>query len=76
MTYNYDMRNEAKEAARNFINKQSPLWAVGWIVPAETQDDRKQKWSVCAVFSAPFEAEMFIDTLPQENRDRFFITRL
>lgn len=73
MYYEYNMKKAVKQEAIN--TQRSLIWAVGWIVPAETQDDRMEKYHICAFFENPVNAEMFIDTLPAETRNRFFITR-
>lgn len=73
LSYEYNFKKAVKQEA---IDTQSSLiWAVGWIVPAETQDDRTEKYHICAFFENPVNAEMFIDIMPKEARDRFFITR-
>ena len=49
-------------------------WAVAHKIDKETQDDRKTKVRVVAVFSYPGNAEDFINScLPKETKDRFFI---
>ena len=49
-------------------------WAVAYKIDKETQDDRKTKITVVAMFSAPSNAESFINNcLPEETKERFFI---
>lgn len=49
-------------------------WAVAYKIDKNTQDDRKTKVTVTAVFSSPDNAEDFINNcLPKETKDRFFI---
>ena len=49
-------------------------WAVAYKIDKRTQDDRKTKITVTAVFSNPDNAEDFINNcLPKETKDRFFI---
>ncbi len=49
-------------------------WAVAYKIDKNTQDDRKTKVNVTAVFSNPDNAEDFINNcLPKETKDRFFI---
>lgn len=49
-------------------------WAVASKINKSTQDDRKTKVTVTAVFSNPDNAEDFINNcLPKETKDRFFI---
>lgn len=72
--YNYDMRNQIKETAKNRLDCLT--WIVGATIPAETQDDKTEKYSIIAAFMYPYEAEIFIDNMPEETRNRFFITRL
>lgn len=49
-------------------------WAVAYKIDKSTQDDRKTKVTVTAVFSDPDNAEDFINNcLPKETKDRFFI---
>lgn len=49
-------------------------WAVAYRIDKSTQDDRKTKVTVTAVFSDPDNAEDFINNcLPKETKDRFFI---
>lgn len=74
MTYNYIMTSSAKKTASE--NRSNLRWAVGWIVPAETQDDRTEKMHICAVFEDPNNAEFFIDNIPTEQRSSFFVTRI
>lgn len=51
-------------------------WLVCFNIPANTQDDKKEKRQIIAAFRYPFEAQDFIDKcLPKETRDRFYITR-
>ena len=66
------MKDEVKRQAKEHAEKFSK-WAVCFTIPAETQDDRKEKYSVVATFVYPYDAEEFIDTL--QNPSRFFITR-
>lgn len=74
MTYEYIMTSSAKATA--FESRSSLRWAVGWIVPAESQDDHTEKMHICAVFEDPNNAELFIDSMPTATRNRFFITRI
>lgn len=74
MTYNYIMTTEAKQEAAQ--SRPALRWAVGWIVPADTQDDRTEKKHICAVFEDPNNAELFIDNMSAEVRSRFFVTRI
>lgn len=76
LSYNYDMRDKVKESAVKALTGGFIRWAVGFVIPAETQDDKTEKYSIIAIFSYPFEAEEFIDRSPSENKDRFFITRI
>ena len=47
-------------------------WAVAYKIDKSTQDDRKTKVTVTAVFSDPDNAEDFINNcLPKETRNRF-----
>ena len=49
-------------------------WAVAYKIDKSTQDDRKTKVIITAVFSNPDNAEDFINNcLPKETKDRFFI---
>lgn len=49
-------------------------WAVAYKIDKETQDDRKTKVTVTALFSTPSNAEDFINNcLPASTRERFFI---
>jgi hypothetical protein len=74
--YEYNMKTEVKTYAKEHAEKFCK-WAVCFTIPAETQDDRTEKYSTVAVFEDPYLAEDFIDTvLPHDERkDRFFITR-
>ena len=74
MMYEYMMKKEVKQAASD--QRSNLNWAVGYIIPAETQDDGKNKIQIVACFNYPTNAENFIDTLPQENKNRFFVTRI
>ena len=52
-------------------------WAVSYKIDKETQDDRKTKVTVVALFSTPCNAEDFINNcLPASTRERFFIIRI
>ena len=52
-------------------------WAVAYKIDKETQDDRKTKVTVTALFSTPCNAEDFINNcLPASTRERFFIIRI
>ena len=49
-------------------------WAVAYKIDKNTQDDRKTKITVVAMFATPINAEDFINNcLPKESKDRFFI---
>lgn len=49
-------------------------WLVCYKIPAETQDDRKEKEVVIASFSYPCNAEDFIEKcMPAETKERFYI---
>lgn len=49
-------------------------WAVAHKIDKETQDDRKTKVTVTALFSTPSNAEDFINNcLPDATKERFFI---
>lgn len=49
-------------------------WAVAYKIDKETQDDRKTKIRVVAMFNTPSNAEDFINNcLPEETKERFFI---
>ena len=49
-------------------------WAVAYKIDKETQDDRKTKIRVVALFDTPSNAEDFIEkSLPEETKERFFI---
>jgi hypothetical protein len=49
-------------------------WLVCFKVPAETQDDRKEKEVVVATFRYPTNAEDFIEKcMPAETKERFYI---
>lgn len=49
-------------------------WAVAYKIDKNTQDDRKTKITVVAVFSTPINAEDFINNcLPKETKENFFI---
>ena len=49
-------------------------WAVAYKIDKSTQDDRKTKISVAAIFRNPGNAEDFINNcLPASTRERFFI---
>lgn len=73
--YDYRMTTAAKTEAEE-QKKTGGRWAVGYTIPAETQDDRTEKMQFCAYFDNPVNAEMFIDCLPEEQKKRFFITRI
>ncbi len=50
------------------------MWAVAHKIDKKTQDDKKTKIRVVAVFSYHVNAENFINNcLPKETKDRFFI---
>ena len=52
-------------------------WAVAYKIDKETQDDRKTKITVIAMFSTPSNAEDFINNcLPKETKDKFFIIEI
>lgn len=52
-------------------------WAVAHKIDKETQDDRKTKITVIALFNAPINAEDFINNcLPEESKERFFIINI
>lgn len=49
-------------------------WAVAYKIDKDTQDDKKTKVAVTAVFANPNNAEDFINNcLPKETKGRFFI---
>lgn len=49
-------------------------WAVAHKIDKKTQDDKKTKIRVVAMFNTPINAEDFINNcLPKETKDRFFI---
>ena len=49
-------------------------WAAAYKIDKNTQDDRKTKIRVVAMFNTPVNAEDFINNcLPQETKQRFFI---
>ena len=49
-------------------------WVVAHKIDKETQDDRKTKIRVVALFNTPSNAEDFIEKcLPEETKERFFI---
>lgn len=49
-------------------------WAVAYKIGKDTQDDKKTKVAVTAVFTNPNNAEDFINNcLPKETKGRFFI---
>lgn len=49
-------------------------WAVAHKIDKNTQDDRKTKITVVAMFNTPVNAEDFINNcLPQDTKERFFI---
>lgn len=49
-------------------------WAVAHKIDKETQDDRKTKIRVVAMFDTPCNAEDFINNcLPDGTKERFFI---
>lgn len=57
---------------KNIFNRCG--WAVAHKIDKDTQDDRKTKIRVVAVFSNPGNAEDFINNcLPVETKERFFI---
>ena len=52
-------------------------WAVASKIDKNTQDDRKTKVTVTALFSTPCNAEDFINNcLPAETKERFFIINI
>lgn len=52
-------------------------WAVAYKIDKNTQDDRKTKVTVTALFGAPINAEDFINNcLPEETKERFFIINI
>lgn len=52
-------------------------WAVAYKVDKETQDDKKTKIRVTALFSTPSNAEDFINKcLPEETKERFLIINI
>lgn len=60
---------------KNIFN--SCKWAVAFKIDKNTQDDRKTKINVSAVFAHPDNAEDFIEKcLPKETKDNFFIIHL
>ena len=49
-------------------------WAVAHKIDKETQDDRKTKIRVVAIFNTPINAEDFITKcLPEKTKESFFI---
>lgn len=49
-------------------------WQVAFIIPGNTQDDKKDKTQIIAAFRYPQEARDFIDKcLPKETQGRFII---
>ena len=49
-------------------------WAVAYKIDKETQDDRKTKINIAALFNYPSNAEEFINNcLPGEIKEKFFI---
>ena len=49
-------------------------WAVAYKIDKNTQDDRKTKVTVTALFSTPCNAEDFINNcLPDATKESFFI---
>ena len=49
-------------------------WAVYYIIPAATQDDKKDGATICAWFHYRYQAEEFIEkVLPAGNGYRFHI---
>ena len=52
-------------------------WAVAYKIDKNTQDDRKTKIRVVAMFSTPINAEDFINNcLPKDTKERFFIINI
>lgn len=72
--YEQKQTTEAKQAANEQLNRGFIQWAVGFIIPADTQDDHKDKYNFVAVFSDPYDAQEYIDS--RQNPDRLFITRI
>lgn len=49
-------------------------WLVCYKIPAETQDDKKEKEVVIASFNYLCNAESFIEKrMPAETKERFYI---
>ena len=49
-------------------------WAVAYKIDKATQDDRKTKINIAALFNYPSNAEEFINNcLPGETKEKFFI---
>lgn len=55
MTYEYLMTAAAKKAAAD--KKDGLKWAVGYTIPADTQDDHTEKLHIFAIFENPVNAE-------------------
>lgn len=72
MNYEYLMTTAARKAAAD--KKDGLKWAVGYTIPADTQDDHTEKLHIFAIFENPVNAEMLIDTM--QDKSRFFITRM
>ncbi len=49
-------------------------WRVAFIIPGDTQDDKKDKTQIIAAFNYPQDARDFIEKcLPKETQDRFIV---
>jgi hypothetical protein len=73
MKYNYNLDEEIRAKAAEAVNCK---WAVCFTIDGKNYDDQKDRIAVSAVFNYPCKAEDYIDTLPEETKDRFFITRI
>ena len=52
-------------------------WAVAYKIDKNTQDDRKTKVTVTALFNTPCNAEDFINNcLPKSTKESFFIINI
>lgn len=53
------------------------MWAVCYDVDGKHFDDGKNKTSITALFSYPFQAEEFIEkVLPAETKGRFYVKNI
>jgi hypothetical protein len=72
--YNQNQTTAARQAAKEALNRGFIQWLVGFMIPADTQDDHKEKYNFVAAFSDPYDAQEYIDS--RQNPDRLFITRV